>query len=133
MAEKQLKSLKFYGLDDVYIIPKMYISDPSKDGNVKICFGIPSAGPTLISFTLLDEWGGYSLFNGNQSLTLTTEENMTWDQWLQSDYCTIKEYLQVNNECIYIKDERGCIYNSDWTNVFTYDIIIPNGEYFACD
>jgi hypothetical protein len=126
MAEKQLKTLKFYGLDDVYVVPSMYGVDTNKDGNVEICFGMPTSN--LISFSLEDGYGVNGIFNGfGDKLTFQAEPGMTWEQWIYSDYCTIQDYAETAGPDLWI-----CGYFvrlRDFTQVMPSDEIIPNYVY----
>lgn len=81
MANIPLKTLKFPGLNDTYVIPEISINDPNNDGNVELLFTIPAS---LITFYLesVDGYGEYA------AGTYHAPAGMTMIDWVQSEYNT---------------------------------------------
>ena len=69
MANIQLKTLKFPGLDDTYALPTFYTLEDDA-GNVEIVFSI---NKPIINFSI-------------DGTTYQAEYGMTWTDWLASDY-----------------------------------------------
>lgn len=103
-----------------------YGVDANKTGNVELIFGVKP----LITFTIEDRYGGVSF--AYETLQCQAEENMTWEQWVNSKYNNIPSSDQVN-----IWPDAGVvingynIYNSDWFTVNPSDVIINNSEYYV--
>lgn len=97
MANIRLKTLKFPGLDDKYVIPEVSIEDPNKDGNVKLLFEIPILP---ITFYIVSTGG----IGTNAAGTYYAAPGMTLYEWVHSEYNTNSE--------IWWSESMGDIYPS---------------------
>ena len=124
MANIQLKTLKFPGLADTYVIPEVSAIDENSDGNIKITFSIPAS---KISFYI----------DGTSYLPEVTKNyeadpGMTWEAWMNSSDCPLS--IAVGGPGLVVAGEygnNGVIYNSSDNN-FTQpsDIIVENASYY---
>ena len=115
MANIQLKTLKFPGLEDTYVIPEMLVSDPNNDGNVKLLFTIPTS---LITFYLNNE-------------AYQAESNMIWKDWINSTYNTTNGLIWWSDS---MDDPNTAIFmDSDYTSSVEChtDTIISNHYYYT--
>lgn len=116
MANIELKTLKFPGLEDTYVLPEVSINDPNNDGNVELLFTIPIS---LFTFHIASATGSYG--DGTTG-TYQALPGMTLIEWVQSEYNT--------SDNIWYSESMGDIYpyiylNSDLNE--TYDGVIEDG------
>ena len=118
MANIQLKTLKFPGLTDTYVIPEVSISDPNKDGNVKLLFKIPPAVFTIRDTVYVGGDGSHQFDIG-----------MTWAAWCSSSYNTFN--LSATDEYVVAPGSYILYYDDDdnYTPVRPNDLIVNNGTY----